>query len=193
MSRERDDRKREAEIRSILNAAATRRQFMNQSALVAGGLAFGGSFLAGCGKEPGSAAPAGAPAAAAATKAAAPQGPLRISNWPLYIDEKTVPDFQAATGIQVNYSEDINDNNEFFAKIDEPLKRGQSIDRDIIILTDWMAGRLIELGYLKDLHEEVQVGFGVFRKAVYLGRKGYSARVVGEYTNAIAEKLGIRG
>ncbi len=153
MSRERDDRKREAEIRSILNAAATRRQFMNHSALVAGGLAFGGSFLAGCGKEPGSAAPAGAPAAAAATKAAAPQGPLRISNWPLYIDEKTVPDFQAATGIQVNYSEDINDNNEFFAKIDEPLKRGQSIDRDIIILTDWMAGRLIELGYCAPFDE----------------------------------------
>lgn len=153
MSRERDDRKREAEIRSILNAAATRRQFMNHSALVAGGLAFGGSFLAGCGKEPGSAAPAGAPAAAVATKAAAPQGPLRISNWPLYIDEKTVPDFQAATGIQVNYSEDINDNNEFFAKIDEPLKRGQSIDRDIIILTDWMAGRLIELGYCAPFDE----------------------------------------
>ena len=53
--------------------------------------------------------------------------------------------------------------------------------------------RLIELGYLKDLHEEVQVGFGIYRKAVYLGRKDYSARVVNEYTNAIAEKLGIRG
>ena len=53
--------------------------------------------------------------------------------------------------------------------------------------------RLVEIGYLKDLHEEVQVGFGVYRKAVYLGRKDYSVRVVNEYTNAIAEKLGIRG
>jgi spermidine/putrescine transport system substrate-binding protein len=73
---------------------------------------------------------------------------LHISNWPLYIDAKTVPDFEAATGIKTTYTEDINDNNEFFAKIDEPLKRGQSIDRDIIVLTDWMAARMIRLGYL---------------------------------------------
>lgn len=53
--------------------------------------------------------------------------------------------------------------------------------------------RLVEIGYLKDAHEEVQVGFGVYRKAIYFGRKGYSARVVSEYTKTIAEKLGIRG
>lgn len=69
---------------------------------------------------------------------------------------------------------------------------------DAIWVKDYMenAGlmrKLIELGHLKDLHEEVQVGFGIYRKAVYLGRKDYSARVVNEYTNAIAEKLGIRG
>ena len=69
---------------------------------------------------------------------------LRISNWPLYIDKQTVPDFEKATGIKTEYTEDINDNAEFFAKIDEPLKRNQSIDREIIVLTDWMAGRLIQ-------------------------------------------------
>ena len=78
---------------------------------------------------------------------------LRISNWPLYIDKQTVPDFEKATGIEVEYTEDINDNNEFFAKIDEPLKRNQSIDRDIIVLTDWMAGRLIRLGYAAPLDD----------------------------------------
>ena len=35
-----------------------------------------------------------------------------------------MPDFETATGIKVEYTEDVNDNNEFFAKIDEPLKRG---------------------------------------------------------------------
>ncbi|HTH66367.1 MAG TPA: spermidine/putrescine ABC transporter substrate-binding protein [Gemmatimonadales bacterium] len=76
---------------------------------------------------------------------------VRISNWPLYIDDRTVPDFQRATGITVQYHEDINDNNEFFAKIAAPLERGQSIDRDVIVLTDWVAGRVIRLGYATPL------------------------------------------
>src|SRR5262249_29910947 len=78
---------------------------------------------------------------------------LRISNWPLYIDDRTIPEFQQATGITVQYHEDINDNNEFFAKIAEPLRRGQSIDRDIIVLTDWVAGRVIRLGYATPLDQ----------------------------------------
>lgn len=76
---------------------------------------------------------------------------LRISNWPLYIDDRTIPEFQRATGITVQYHEDINDNNEFFAKISEPLRRGQSIDRDVLVLTDWVAGRMIRLDYAAPL------------------------------------------
>ena len=53
----------------------------------------------------------------------------------------------------VEYNEDVNDNNEFFAKIDEPLKRNQSIDRDIVVLTDWMAGGMIALGYCAPLDD----------------------------------------
>jgi spermidine/putrescine transport system substrate-binding protein len=121
-----DDR----ELQELVRRALSRRQFLGRTAMAAGGLAFGSSFLSACkGKE-----------------AAAPRA-VRVSNWPLYIDQKTNADFSAATGIAVEYSEDVNDNNEFFAKIDEPLKRGQSIDRDIVVLTDWMAGRLIKLGY----------------------------------------------
>ncbi len=122
-------------IRRILRAAQNRRQFLGRSALAAGGLALGGGLLAACGRKG-----AEAPAAGAAAAPQIAKKTLRISNWPLYIDEKTVPDFTAATGIPVEYSEDVNDNNEFFAKIDEPLKRGQSIDRDIVVLTDWMVG-----------------------------------------------------
>jgi spermidine/putrescine transport system substrate-binding protein len=53
----------------------------------------------------------------------------------------------------VQYTEDVNDNNEFFAKIEEPLKRGQSIDRDVVVLTDWMAGKMIRLGYVAPLDD----------------------------------------
>ncbi|MDQ3427779.1 MAG: spermidine/putrescine ABC transporter substrate-binding protein [Gemmatimonadota bacterium] len=134
---------RDEEIHRLLRQALGRRRFITRTALAAGGLALGGRFLAGCGGREG-----GPDGIGGGGKA---RGPVRISNWPLYIDSETVPDFEKATGIDVEYTEDINDNGEFFAKIDEPLKRNQSIDRDIIILTDWMIGRLISLGYAAPL------------------------------------------
>src|SRR5690242_9581433 len=36
-----------------------------------------------------------------------PSGQLTISNWPLYIDKNTVPEFEKATGVQVKYIEDV--------------------------------------------------------------------------------------
>ncbi len=149
MSRRESDM-RDAELHAFLRRAITRRGFIQRSALGAGGLVLGNSLLAACGggKE-------GAPAAGAdsATATAGGGRTLRVSNWPLYIDKKTVADFEQATGIKTEYTEDINDNAEFFAKIDEPLKRNQSIDREIIVLTDWMAGRLIQLGYVAPLDD----------------------------------------
>src|SRR5215208_8271750 len=41
-----------------------------------------------------------------------PSGDLTISNWPLYIDKQTVPDFEKKTGVSVKYIEDVNDNQE---------------------------------------------------------------------------------
>jgi len=134
----------EAELKAMVHRALTRRQFINRSAMAAGSLALGSTLLNACGG--GKEAAKGGDTAAAALGGGTKE--LRISNWPLYIDPKTVPEFEAATGIKTTYTEDVNDNNEFFAKIDEPLKRGQSIDRDIIVLTDWMAARMIRLGYL---------------------------------------------
>jgi spermidine/putrescine transport system substrate-binding protein len=148
MSEQERKRAQETMFQRFLQESQSRRQFLGRSAMAAGGLAFGGGLLASCAKKA-----AEAPAAAGTAATAAPKGPLRISNWPLYIDEKTVPEFSAATGISVEYNEDINDNNEFFAKIDEPLKRNQSIDRDIVILTDWMVGRMVALGYCAPLDD----------------------------------------
>ena len=68
---------------------------------------------------------------------------LRFSNWTLYIDidEKTkkrrdARGVQEEVGVDVKYTEDINSNSEYFGKIQGPLSRGQSIDRDIVVLTD---------------------------------------------------------
>jgi spermidine/putrescine transport system substrate-binding protein len=82
------------------------------------------------------------------------------SNWPLYIDvnekTKTHPSlvaFEKHYHVHVKYLEDVNDNDSFFGKIEGPLSQGQSIGRDLIVLTDssGLPGRMIELGWLEKL------------------------------------------
>jgi spermidine/putrescine transport system substrate-binding protein len=80
-----------------------------------------------------------------------PNGDLTISNWPLYIDKNTVSNFDKATGVHTNYIEDVNDNQEFFAKMQPLLSKGESGGRSIIVLTDWMAEKMHDLGYVQDL------------------------------------------
>ena len=78
---------------------------------------------------------------------------LIVSNWPAYIDPRKKPTstmsvFQDQTGITVDYTDDVNDNNDFYAKVKNQLGACQPIDRDIMILTDWMAARMIDLGWV---------------------------------------------
>jgi spermidine/putrescine transport system substrate-binding protein len=78
------------------------------------------------------------------------------SNWPLYIDEKgkrlpTLEDFESQTGIEVTYNTDVNDNSQFFAKVRNQLGACESTDRDMFVLTDWMAARMIDLGWIQKL------------------------------------------
>jgi spermidine/putrescine transport system substrate-binding protein len=83
--------------------------------------------------------------------ASQPSGDVTISNWPFYIDNKTVPDFEKATGVQVKYIEDVNDNAEFFSKMQPLLSQGQSGGRSMFVVTDWMAKKMYDLGYLQNL------------------------------------------
>ena len=85
---------------------------------------------------------------------------LVFSNWPLYIDvnEKTkkhpsLDQFTKQTGVKVKYIEDINDNDQFFGKIEGPLSQGQPIGRDIVVLTDssGLPARMIDLGWVEKL------------------------------------------
>jgi len=63
--------------------------------------------------------------------------------------------FVKQSGIDVSYTEDINDNNEFYAKVRTQLEQGQSIDRDLVVLTDWMAALWIESGYAQKLDKSI--------------------------------------
>jgi spermidine/putrescine transport system substrate-binding protein len=78
-------------------------------------------------------------------------GNLTISNWPLYIDKQTVPDFEKATGVSVNYVEDINSNEEYFNKMQPILAKGESGGRSIMVLADYEVAKMNELGYVQKL------------------------------------------
>jgi len=88
---------------------------------------------------------------------------LRFANWPLYMDyiEKTkrYPTLEAFTkklGVKVDYKEDINSNSEYFGKIQGPLSRGQSINEDIIVLTDneRYLSTMISKGWVEELDKD---------------------------------------
>lgn len=79
---------------------------------------------------------------------------LVISNWPGYMDEDeptTLQDFEKRTGIKVDYTIDVNDNLEFFAKVRNQLGNCESSKRDMFMLTDWMAARMIQIGWIQKL------------------------------------------
>jgi spermidine/putrescine transport system substrate-binding protein len=76
---------------------------------------------------------------------------LYFANWPLYIEEDrgTLKEFEKEYGTKVKYVEEINDNVEFFGKVRQQYAQGNSGGRDIHVVTDWMAGRMIRLGYVQ--------------------------------------------
>jgi spermidine/putrescine transport system substrate-binding protein len=85
------------------------------------------------------------------------EGELTISNWPGYIDpgkEGSIAEYEDKTGVSVKYIEDINSNLQFFGKMQPLLDQGNSGGRDIIVVTDWMAKRMYDLGYLEELNQD---------------------------------------
>jgi spermidine/putrescine transport system substrate-binding protein len=137
----------------------TRRQLITRAGMLgAAGISLP-SFLAACGgsDDEGSSETAGSGSApGTASSGSSPGGgggnSLYFENWPAYIDPTedgltgTVDRFVAATGIDMQYTEAYNDNNEYFAKIQPVLGNA-----DIIAPTSWLAGRLISLGWVDKL------------------------------------------
>ncbi|GAA2279418.1 ABC transporter substrate-binding protein [Streptomyces ruber] len=147
---------RRAAVRRSLRdgrAALTRRSLLRAS--TGGALALGGlGALSACGIPPAGRSRGGESTEDHSER----ERTVSFSNWTEYMDvddsgrrHPTLEDFTRRTGIEVEYTEDINDNNEFFGKIKPQLAAGQETGRDIIVLTDWLAGRLIRLGWVQKL------------------------------------------
>jgi spermidine/putrescine transport system substrate-binding protein len=118
------------------------------------------SLLAACGTEGARQTPESCPS----EDLSASEKVLSFSNWPEYIDQATttvggrrttvmptLAGFEAATGIDVLYNTDVNDNAEFFAKVRDQLAACEPTGRDIIVLTDFVAARMVALGWLQKL------------------------------------------
>ncbi|KOG34769.1 polyamine ABC transporter substrate-binding protein [Streptomyces resistomycificus] len=84
---------------------------------------------------------------------------LTWANWPLYIDtaddgttgRPTLVAFEKRTGISVEYTEEINDNDEFFGKISPALMNRQQTGRDLVVVSDWMCARFVRLGWVQEM------------------------------------------
>ena len=137
------------EAKSIINSKLTRRTLFAG----VGGLS-AATLLASCGAD--------ASKEVAGGIAEDVGGTVRWANWSAYLDAKrvngsrtypTLEAFISSSGIDVDYLVDVNDNDEFYGKVQGQLKLGKDIGYDIVTLTDWMTDRWIRLGYTQTLDE----------------------------------------
>ena len=126
-----------------------RRGFLGAAALVglAGAAGYAGGTVAGWGRDGG-----GQPAAPLAQPLPGNRRNerlLNIYNWNDYIDDRTVPLFQALTNIRVNY--DVYSSNEdLLAK----LQAGPT-DYDIVVPTSWFIPTYRRLGLIEPLRQDL--------------------------------------
>lgn len=124
---------------------ASRRGFLGGTSALAAAAILGPSFLAACSNESSQSRPE--------RKAGDATGKLRISNWPEYVADGFVAAFQSSTGLVVEYDEDFDDDEEWFATHQEALARKEDIGADLVVPSQFMATKLKGLGWLNQISE----------------------------------------
>jgi spermidine/putrescine transport system substrate-binding protein len=157
-------------FRGLTQSRFSRRQFMRYAGVGAGSVGLA-SFLAACGtKGVVSSNPSDRPNASMGTAAwwanQKQTDTLNFANWPYYIDtakgqHPSIEAFTKQTGIKVNYTEPINDNVTFFAKIRPDLQAGNYTGYDIVVLTnnDAPLGEMIDFGWVIPLDHSKMPNF----------------------------------
>ncbi|MBI3648304.1 MAG: spermidine/putrescine ABC transporter substrate-binding protein [Actinobacteria bacterium] len=156
--------------RGLTEPRYSRRQFMRAAGIGAGGLSLA-AILAACGTKGISAvnptaSQSGGVGSTDWWSKQTQHNTLNFANWPYYIDTShgkhpTLDAFEKATGIHVNYTEPINDNVSFFAKIRPQLQAGNDTGYDIVVLTnsDPPLGQMITFGWAIPLDQSKMVNF----------------------------------
>jgi spermidine/putrescine transport system substrate-binding protein len=133
----------------------TRRSFLRgtgRGALIAGSALSISSILAACGIRP-----SGSSGASGGSSASDEAGALEWANWPAYIDidddgnYPSIVAFTEQTGVEVNYTEAIQDNADFFGTIRQDLEANNPTGWDVITPGGWVVERMARLGYLEEL------------------------------------------
>ena len=161
--------------RDPLETDLTRRRFLQGTALA--GVA---AFLAACTSGTSESSPPASvsiptpppatptPVPASPTPVPSPTGPLKFANWPAYIDlsgkaydtgeytpgsSPTIEQFKKKYGVAVDYEEKIQDNKTFYATIQPHFVAADSTGWDLIVITDWLAARVISKGWAEKIDQ----------------------------------------
>src|SRR6516165_112116 len=158
--------------RGLTQGRLSRRNVLRSAGAGAGALGIG-AFLAACGVK-------GATVATHNTQAGGPGSTewwakqklhhtVNFGNWPLYIDvlsgkHPSLEHFTQTTQIQVTYTEPINNNMPFYAKIRPSLQAKQYTGYDIIVATNNSPalGYLINYGWLTPLDQSAMPNFNKY-------------------------------
>jgi spermidine/putrescine transport system substrate-binding protein len=158
--------------------AINRRRFLQGTALAGVGAFLAACSSGGATTAPGASSGPGAsnpaiptlpPATPAPSVAPTPKvltGPLHWAQWPAYIDltgkaatnlkyapgsSPTLEQFKAKYKVDVDYEEKIEDNNTFYATIQPELVAGAPTGWDLIVITDWLAAKVITKGWAEQI------------------------------------------
>jgi spermidine/putrescine transport system substrate-binding protein len=155
----------------------TRRRFLQGTALAGFGAFLAACSSSAATNAPASAGPPASnaniptlpPATPAPSVAPTPKvisGPLHWAQWPAYIDltgkaatnlkyapgsSPTLEQFKAKYKVDVDYEEKIEDNNTFYATIQPELLAGAPTGWDLIVVTDWLAAKIIVKGWAEQI------------------------------------------
>ena len=133
----------------------SRRQVLRGAGRGALGMSALAALLAACGSDD-----PGTTGASGGGELPAVAGELNVAHWPFYIDRAkgghrpTLEAFEKEYGIQVDYRERINDNQQFFASLAPILEQGRDTGWDLIALSDWVVGLMREAGWIEALHPD---------------------------------------
>jgi spermidine/putrescine transport system substrate-binding protein len=150
------------ELQAVIGRQHSAGRLSRRSLLRGAGVLGAGALLAACGTSGTPTNAAGAPTSATgptpATDVSDTEKKVDWANWTLYLDYDsatkkypTLEQFIATTGIAATYSEDIDGNDTYYGKISGQLANGQDIGKDIVVFTDWMAARMVRMGYTQEL------------------------------------------
>src|SRR3954464_4263139 len=145
-----DRRELDLFFEQVAEGRVSRRQLIRRLGAAGLTMSSAGTLLAACGGVKGT--DTGGPTKKSASHPKGAIKELDFSNWPYYMDPKrhVLKEFEKQhPGSHVKYTEEINDLDEFFGKVRQQLQRGETLNRDIVVLTDWMAARWVRAGWVE--------------------------------------------